>query len=210
MTEIIAIAAIAIVAWFVAGTTWNIRRGRLLMHWMQAGLPALGEQTTVRWLGSTALELAIRVANFPFASVTLIVFLEARDMPWMWALGRACGRRDTLIIRGVLREVPKVEFEALDRTSWSGREVMQRLPLEWPQHRVADTGNVAVYGGDTTAVARAGTLLTEARRAGLDVKRLSVRHAKPQFQIHVALPDHAQPSRAFFEAVQRIAERALE
>ncbi len=33
-------------------------------------------------------------------------------MPWMWALGRARGRRDTLIIRGVLRGTPKSEFEA--------------------------------------------------------------------------------------------------
>src|SRR5690606_34400475 len=46
MGEIIAIAAVAVVAWFAAGTIWNIRRGRLLMRWMQGGLPALGGRTT--------------------------------------------------------------------------------------------------------------------------------------------------------------------
>ena len=113
MTEIIAIAAIVIVAWFAAGTAWNIQRGRLAMRWMQTGLRVLGERTTVRWLGSTAVEMFIRAGNAPFASVTLITFLEARDIPWVWVLGRARGRRDILIIRGVLRRVPHLEFEAL-------------------------------------------------------------------------------------------------
>ena len=100
MTELIAIAAVAVVAWFAAGTIWNVRTGRELMRWMQGGLPALGERTTVRWLGSTAVEMVIRDGKAPFAGVTLVIFLEARDTPWMWAIGRSRGRRDTLIIRG--------------------------------------------------------------------------------------------------------------
>ncbi|MGO8911985.1 MAG: hypothetical protein ACLQDM_22025 [Bradyrhizobium sp.] len=42
MTELIGIAAIAIVAWFAAGTIWNVNKGRTLMHWMQGGLSTLG------------------------------------------------------------------------------------------------------------------------------------------------------------------------
>ena len=210
MTEIIAIAAILIVAWFAAGTTWNIRRGRLLMHWMQDGLPVLGERTSVRWLGSTAVELAIRAGNAPFDGITLVIFLEARDIPWMWAFGRVGGRRDILIIRGVLRRVPQLEFEALDKASWSGREALPRLPVEWSAHQIADMGDVSVYCTEASAAARAGALLAETSRVGMEVKRLSVRLAEPHFQMHVALPDQTHPARAFFEAVQRIAERALE
>jgi len=92
MTELIGIAAVAIVAWFAAGTIWNVRKGRTLMRWMQGGLPLLGERTTVRWLGSTAVEMVIRDGKAPFASVTLVIFLEPRDLPWMWALGRSRGR----------------------------------------------------------------------------------------------------------------------
>lgn len=210
MTEIIATAAIVIVAWFAAGTAWNIQRGRLTMRWMQAGLRVLGERTTVRWLGSTAVEMSICAGSAPFANVTLVIFLEARDMPWMWALGRARGRRDILIIRGVLRQEPQLEFEALDTASWSGREALRRLPVEWSIHRTADAGDVTVYAGDATAAGRAGRLVTEARRASLDVKRLSMRRGEPHFQIHVALPEEAQPARGFFEAVQTIAEHALD
>ena len=210
MTVLIAAAAVAIVAWFAAGTIWNIRSGHLLMRWMQGGLPALGERTTVRWLGSSAVEMVIRQGKAPFAGATLVIFLEPRDTPWMWALGRAGGRRDTLIIRGVLRRLPEVELEALDARSWSGREALKRVPPEWSLRDAAAAGDLVVHHSNAAALARADALSTEARRAGLRVKRLSVRRTEPHFQIHVALPDQQQPARAFFETVHTIAERALD
>ena len=88
MTELVAVVAVAVVAWFAAGTIWNVRKGSALMRWMQGGLPALGERTTVRWLGSTAVEMVIREAKAPFSGATLVIFLEPRDLPWMWTLGR--------------------------------------------------------------------------------------------------------------------------
>jgi hypothetical protein len=210
MTILIAVAAVAIVAWFAAGTVWNIRSGHLLMRWMQGGLPTLGERTTVRWLGSTAVEMAIRDGKAPFASLTLVIFLEARDTPWMWALGRTGGRRDTLIIRGVLRGLPEVELEALDAASWSGREALKRVPPEWSVRDGAAAGDLIVHYSNAAALAHADALLTEARRAGLVVKRLSVRRTEPQFQVHLSIPDQRQPARAFFETVQTIAKRALD
>ena len=210
MTEIIAIAAVALVAWFAAGTIRNVSRGSALMRWMQNGLPILGERTTVRWLGSTAVEMAIRDGKAPFASLTLVIFLEARDMPWTWALGRARGRRDTLIIRGVLRGLPQFEIEALDAASWSGRDALARVPPEWQVRQAVATGGVVVHCGSDPALTYADVLLAEARRAGLVVKRLSVRRAEPPFQIHLSLPNQRQPARDFFEAVHRIAERALD
>ena len=209
MTEIIAIAAVALVAWFAAGTGWNVSRGSAFMRWMQDGLPALGQRTTVHWLGSTAVEMVIRDGKAPFASLTLVIFLEARDMPWMWALGRARGRRDILIIRGILRRTPQFELEALDAASWSGRDALRRVPPEWQVRQAAATGGVVVHFGSDTALTYADVLLAEARCAGLVIKRLSVRRAEPHFQIHFSLPDQRQPARHFFEAVHAIAERAL-
>ena len=209
MTEIIAIVAVALVAWFAAGTIWNIRRGRLLMRWMQGGLPLLGERTTVRWLGSSAVEMTIRDGKPPFTGATLVIFLEARDVPWMWALGRVRGRRDTLIIRGFLRQLPQREFEALDSASWSGREALARVPKEWLVRRPA-SAVVVVHYDDAAALERADALLTEAASKGLILKRLSLRRTEPHFQIHVSLPEESQPAFAFFEAVQAIAKRALD
>ena len=180
------------------------------MHWMQGGLPILGERTTVRWLGSSVLEMAIRDGKAPFAGMTLVVFLEARDTPWMWALGRACGRRDTLIIRGVLRRIPSVEFEALDAGSWSGREAVKRVPEEWQVRQAARAGDLVIHYDSARALERADALLTEARNKGLVVKRLSLRRPEPHFQIHVSLPEESQSARGFFEAVQAIPRCALD
>jgi hypothetical protein len=209
MTELVAIAAVAVVAWFAAGTIWNVRLGRELMRWMQGGLPALGERTTVRWLGSTVVEMVIRDGKAPFASVTLVVFLEPRDLPWMWALGRSRGRRDTLIVRGLLRRVPALELEALDPVSWSARDALSRVPREWPVRRSAAPGRPVVHHADAAALVQADALLAMAERAGLAVRRLSVRRTEPNFQLHVPLPDRRQPARDFFEAVRALAERAL-
>jgi hypothetical protein len=209
MTELIAIAAIAVVAWFAAGTIWNVRKGRELMSWMQGGLPLLGQRTTVRWLGSSAVEMVIRDGKAPFAAVTMVIFLEARDTPWMWALGRSRGRRDTLIIRGTLRQVPTVELEVLDPASWSGRDALPRVPREWPVREIAGPGALIVHHASTEALACAETMLALAQKAGLAVKRLSVRRTEPNFQLHIAIPDQGQPARDFFEAVHVLAERAL-
>lgn len=205
MSLVLAIAAVGLVAGFAAGTFWNIRKGSAVMRWMQDGLPALGIRTTVRWLGSSAVEMVLREANAPFAYATVVIFLEPRDLPW-WPLSRLRGRRDTLIVRGALRKAPGVEIEALDRASWSGRDALSRVPREWPGRQAA---GVDLHGGNDAALTRAEELLALAARHGLAVRRLSVRRAEPHFQVHVGLPDAGKPAREFFEAVRALAELAL-
>jgi hypothetical protein len=105
--------------------------------------------------------------------------------------------------------VPKVELEALEAASWSGREALKRVPAEWSIREAAAPGDLIVHYSNATALACADALLADARRAGLVVKRLSLRRAEPHFQIHTSLPDERQPARGFFEAVQAIGGRAL-
>lgn len=204
MTGLIGIAAVLIVAWFAAGTIWNVRKGRELMRWMQVGLPVIGERTTVRWLGSTAVELVIDQGKAQFARAAVVIFLEPRDLPW-WPLSRLRGRRDTLIVRGTLRGTPSLELEALDPASWSGRDALPRIPREWQVRE----GNPRIHYESAAALAQADALLAIAQHAGMKVGRMSVRRGEPSFQIHVRLPDRSQPARGFFEAVRALAERAL-
>ena len=175
---------------------------------MQEGLPLFGSRTTVRWLGSTVVEMVIGDARTPFTGATLVIFLEPRDLPW-WPLSRARGRRDTLIIRGALRQTPALEFEALDPRSWSGRDALPRVPREWLLREAAAPAGLVVHHASAGALAHADALLALTERAGLAVKRLSLRRTEPNLQIHVALPDGTQPAREFFEAVQTLAELAL-
>jgi hypothetical protein len=209
MTGLVGVAAVAIVAWFAAGTIWNVRKGRETMRWMQGGgsndgLRVLGDRTTVRWLGSTAVELVIDQGKAEFSRAAVVIFLEPRDLPW-WPLSRLRGRRDTLIVRGVLRKTPSLELEALDPASWSGRDALPRIPREW---QVRD-GSPMIHYGSAAALVQADALLAIAQHAGMKVGRLSLRRGEPNFQIHVRLPDPSQPARGFFEAVRALAERAL-
>jgi hypothetical protein len=206
MTELVAVAAVAVVAWFAAGTIWNVRAGRELLRWMQGGFPLLGERTTVRWLGSTAVELVINQGKAQFAKVTVVIFLEPRDLPW-WPLARMRGRRDTLIIRSVLRRAPPFELEALDHASWSARDALPRVPRDWLQ--AAAPGGVVVHHAGPAALGHAYALLEIAQHAGMKVWRLSVRRTEPNFQLHVPLPDRGQSARDFFEAVRALADRIL-
>jgi hypothetical protein len=202
----VGVLAVAVVAWFAAGTIWNVRRGRELLRWMQGGLPLLGERTTVRWLGSTAVELVINEGNAQFAKVTVVIFLEPRDLPW-WPLSRARGRRDTLIIRGILRRAPSFDVEVLNPASWSARDALPRVPRDWLQ--AAAPGGVVVHHAGAAALGHAFALLEIAQRAGMKMWRLSVRRTEPNFQLHVPLPDRRQGAREFFEAVHALANRAL-
>ena len=207
MNELIGAAAVAVVAWFAAGTIYNVRTGRRMMRWMHDGLRLLGSRTTVRWLGSTVLELAVRDARAPFESAVVVVFLEARDLPWMWAIGRRAGRRDVLIVRGVLRHPPAAEFEVLKHATWSGRDALRRVPGHW---LLRDGGNgIALHYADAAALPRAEALLQAIRSAGLDVHRVSARRTEPHFQLHAALPRGDESAQRFFETVRELVERTL-
>ena len=209
VTGLLAVVAAVVVAWFAAGTFHNVRKGSAVMRWMQGGLPLLGARTTVRWLGTTAVEMSIREAKAPFEQVALIVFMEPRDLPWMWALSRRGGRRDTLIIRARLRRPPRIELEALERGSWSGNDALRRMPEgEWSVREPSSAGGLPVWVKAPAAFDRAEDLVALARRAGMTVRRLSVRRTEPHLQLHVALPSTAAPAAAFFEAVRALGERA--
>jgi hypothetical protein len=198
----LAAAAALIVAWFAGGTVWNVRRGSALLRWMQPALKLLGDRTTVRWMGSTAVEMVIADAKPPFRSVTLVVFLEPRDMPWLWALSR---RKDTLIVRGELRAAPAGDLEALDLRSWSGRDA-QRKASGLPLKKVV--GGATVWASSEAVLGRAQALLELANRSGLPVRRMSVHRTAPHVQLHVEAPGEGASPGPLFEAVRELGERA--
>ncbi len=209
MTPALTALAILVVAWFAVGSILNVRRGSAALRWLQGGLPLLGERTTVRWLGTSAVQLVLRDPRAPFQGVTIIVFLEPRDLPWMWALAHRQGRRDTLILRAQLRDPPRLDLEAVDRKSWSGREVLGRLPpADWKVREPSAADGLAVFYRAPAALPRADELMGLAGKAGAAVLRLSVRRDAPHLQLHLALPDPGTPADRLFEAVRRLGEEA--
>jgi hypothetical protein len=199
-----------VMVWFAAGSIWNVRKGKATLRWMQDGLQLLCERTTVRWLGTTAVELVLSKSKPPFEEATLVIFLEPRDVPWLWGFSKSRGRRDALILRARLRRAPHADLEALDRSSFAGRDALRRMASErWSVRESAAPGAPPVFYKVEGALPLADDLLELARAGGLTVRRLSVRRADPHLQLHVDLPAGFAPAADFFAAVRTIGERAL-
>ena len=206
MAVVAAVATVLLIAfllWFTFGTQRNISRGNELLQWLQAGLPVLGKRTTVRWLGSSAVQLAIAQAEPPYASAQVNVVLEPRDIGLLWAWARQRGRRDFLILRGTLGGPPRFELEAGAREGWTSTERLDRLDpgawlrTTWPAGD--GDGDVSGHGGgvDVAHSTRADrTDLDAARKAwdqlaeatGGRVWRLSVRNLAPNVEVHLEPP----------------------
>ncbi|HEY4689800.1 MAG TPA: hypothetical protein VIK33_10840 [Anaerolineae bacterium] len=209
LSQTILVVLVAIVlGWFAFGMIWNIRRGNAVLRWMQGGLPRLGERTTLRWLGSSAVHLSIAKAQSPFRQVDLLLVMEPRDVPWFWILAHARGRRDVLIVRGQLASAPRFEFDLLAPGSWSERQTVGRGETHRWDSEMLDGRNFRAPQA-TRSLSRqlAPDLVSAAQKAHPTVWRLSSRREVPQIELHVPLPDPRQmDARQFFEALRTLAE----
>jgi hypothetical protein len=208
--QAILIVLVAVVmGWFALGVVWNIRRGNAVLKWMQTGLPRLGEKTTLRWLGSSAVELSIAKARPPFRRVDLLLVLEPRDVPWFWLLTRLRGRRDMLIVRGQLTTAPQFEYDLLAPGSWSERETVGRGEArQWETEALGDARFRAPAPTRSLSRQLAPGALGAARKVQPIVWRLSSRRESPQLELHVPLPNPRQADATqFFNALRALAEQ---
>lgn len=220
---------VIILAWFAVGTQWNVSKGQRVLRWLQGGLPILGERTTLRWYGSSAIHMQIAKAKDPFREAEVLVILEPRDVSFLWLLARLRGRRDLMIVRGRLRRPPRFEMELADPRSWTGREVLSQmrrsawseltLPLTHPsplsqsseRERQGGEGLTLLYQGGE-ASQRAPEFLNRLLRVSPSVARLSFRRGDiTQFQVHIGLPDVQQANahqlfRTFVQIVREVME----
>jgi hypothetical protein len=205
------IGGLVILLWFALGTRTNIERGNRTLRWLQDGLPLLGRRTTMRWLGSSAVQLGIRDARAPFREAEVVVVLEPRDVSVLWAWARTRHRRDFLILRGELVHAPDFELEAGDARGWTGRDRVRRAgDGGWGQ---ADWGDEHVVVRHTPDADQelAGWFWGRLGEASGGVWRLSIRKEPPHVEIHVRPPDPdairaGQLFSAFRELGQRLAD----
>ncbi len=193
MNSPLTIALVALfMLWFAAGIQWNIRKGNTLMRWLQGGLPLLGKRTTLRWLGSSVVELKITQPEDPFLDAEVLIVLEPRDVGPLWGWGRLHGRRDFLILRARLEQPPRFELEVGDRRGWTGRDALRRLA--WNEWRHTDWGNanlqVAYSGGRASEEARRLWMAFQAASGG--IWRLSIRRTTPHLEVHLMPPNITQ------------------
>lgn len=209
MTDLLIGLVVLVLGWFAIGSAVNVRRGNAAMRWLQGGLKQLGDKATVRWLGTTAVDLGLATAKDPFEEAGVVIFLAPRDLPWLWAYSRARGRRDTLIVRGRLARPPLDEIELLDLSSWSGRDARHGMKDErWTVREIPAPGGLSAHFKFESAATQAEALAACAAGCGSTVRRLSIRKKEPHLTLHVDLPGEAADAAVFFRTVQELAVAA--
>jgi len=200
------LAVLIFLGWFAVGTHVNVRKGHRLLRWLQDGMPLLGAKTTVRWLGSSAIELKVPHALEPLRSVDVFIVLEPRDIPVLWWLFHARGRRDLLIVRAQVATTPPFELEALDRRAWSTRGIERAVRRhQWTPVAVPAGSPLVVYSrGPSDA---ASELLPIATLPELSLVRVAFHRSAPNLEVQWTLAglDRLESPRVL-EAVHRLAE----
>ena len=200
------LVVILVVGGFALGTQRNVRRGHDAMHWVQGGLPLVGEKTTLRWLGSSVLQLKIQNAKRPFREAEVLFVLEPRDVAPLWWLARARGRRDLFIFRSRMHTLPELEFEAFEPTAWSarGREA-QLLRQQWQP--VPGCHPLVAYAPEASA--NGSRLLELAALAGCPILRLSIQRSDPNFEVHWPLAELQKlPASEVFDTLRKLGQEA--
>lgn len=210
---VILILAVAIVmGWFAFGMIFNLRRGDKLLKWLRSGLPRIGEKTTFRWLGSSVAEMAINKAKKPFRNLVTMLVFAPRDIPWMWALARINGRRDTIIFRADLTVPPRVDLELADPTSWTGRMILRQLQERgWEARPYQGAQLMAPRGMLDYAASTLAQLAPPSQELAPHYWRFAIRRQSPHLELHIPQPDtKLVAAEGYFEALRKLAQAVSE
>ncbi len=203
--------ALVVVGGFALGTGWNVRKGDVILKWLREGLPLIGERTTLRWLGSSVVELKMAKAKDPYRNVETLVVFEPRDVIFLWVWSRLQGRRDLLIFRGTLNAAPAFELEVFDPHGWTTHHTERDVQKKnWTRADLSDTPSLHAYYSGSAGVDAAKSLTAVATRAGGKLVRLSIHRNLPNVEAHWLLPDLGTYSaRNIFESLRQIGEQVI-
>ncbi len=206
-SSLIAFIAVVVfvVGWFAIGTQYNIRKGHEAMRWLQEGLSLIGEKTTLRWLGSSVVELKIQQAQAPFSRADVLFVLEPRDVSIIWLFARFRRRRDLFIFRAGLRRTPQHELEAFDPSAWSAHGLEKKLKAkQWAAFPAP--APLLAYGPSSSA--GAGELAASSKMDDCPLIRLAVHRSAPNLELQWPLDAlRKRPAHEILELVRQIAER---
>lgn len=197
LSSLVVALLLGIMLSFAIGTQRNVSKGNARLRWLQPALRALGLRTTLRWLGSSVVQLDFVEPLEPFREVSVLVVLEPRDVPLIWLFTRARGRRDIVIFRMSLRRAPRIELEATDPAAWikagDAEEAAGWPAAAFPEGVVA-TAALGSNAADVAAARRAWEALGSVSDG---VWRMSIRRTVPHLELHVRPPrdDRAAPER---------------
>jgi len=163
------------------------RRGLTVLKWVREGVPLLGDNPKLRWLGSSAFQLTLERPAPPFAALAVTVVLEPRDILFLWLVNRLRRRRDLLVVRADLTTRPGVLLELFREGGRSGKEAQAWASEARWRLEAFDTSGLYLAAASPTArdLLRTATQQVPDRLGSL--VRLSVRQTSPHLLLNYTL-----------------------
>lgn len=100
--------AVALAAWYFAGSAANRRRANQLARSIYHALPPVGERASIRPVGSgtSAFHVEVDRPAGGLRGAQILCLLEARDFPLAWLWMRLRGFRDRVVVKAELTRPP--------------------------------------------------------------------------------------------------------
>jgi hypothetical protein len=192
LAAVVVLLLLGVMLSFAFGTQRNIRIGNDHLRWLQSALPRIGPRTTLRWLGSSAVQLDVADPVAPFRDATVLVVLEPRDLPLLWLFARGRGRRDVLILRVNLRRAPQVDLEAVNPQAWIKAADSDEVGASQSVEVGSGLEATAMGMVEPDVIAAAKRTCQRLTATGATVWRLSIRRVVPHLEVHVRPPSSWQ------------------
>lgn len=205
MVQAVVVLSILLLVGYFFGSWINRRRRRALVLWIKPAVDALGGETSVRWLGTSALHIELRRLPSPRKVMSLFLWLQPREMPLFWLLNHLRGRRDRLILKADLTRPPRGGFDLWRRgtgESYWRKEKGGRRQQEGEQW---EQGELAVFlpRGGVRETARDAAGMVEESPARWEW--ISIRPSSPHLSALVSLSSPpACPAESIFSLMDRL------
>ncbi len=210
MFALLLAAAILILGWYAIGSLYNVFRARQALQWIQKGLPQIGDKATLRWVGSSWVELKLAKAKDPFRSAEILIMLEPRDLPIIWWFERTRGRRDLLIVRAQLRAAPRFDLKARGQKIPAESELKREGTAHWTAVQGGVANNMSADIRGQISPYTVNRLIVAASLDGVKLTRLSVQRTVPNLELQFLLPNFNQVAATrLFGSLPQLCEEIL-
>jgi hypothetical protein len=122
----VAVAATAVVVWYLSFTRYNRRRGAAVLGWVQAACMGRGRILNAEWRANhSLLKASLSLPSRWFEDARLTIRLLPRPLPFQWIMSRYRDQKETLTFEADLGFPPGFRLDVI-RHRWSGRSTHKR------------------------------------------------------------------------------------
>lgn len=201
---LIAILAVGLLVWYVAGNELMRRRGSRLAIWCKRAADPMGGKQAIKWFTLHSFRLEVDEAAPPLRSAALIGLVESWDVPVIWLWNRLNWRRDMVLAQLALISQPMSGLELYRPRAVLAGDAQHAARLEGWDEEPYEEFQIAPAAERSRELAR--QLLIDLAGQRQHLIRLSVRRRDTHLSLALNVPDPAAfHPEAFYDLLSRLA-----